>query len=72
MTKNPNEIPNYSPTPEQLEAIFAQTAQHQIDAQERERRAREWPHHIEKLLTTLVDHVAMLEARVGKMETGSD
>lgn len=61
-------IEKHTLTQEQLEQIFARSAEQAMRQREAERRAREWPHQVDELLVLVVRKVAALEARIATLE----
>ena len=65
---NPNEVPKYEPTPEMLDQIAASRAASAAEQSQAERRALEWPMHVNEALECLARGVGSLQARLAVLE----
>ncbi len=67
---HPNYVPTYTPTAEEFDQILAQSTAQILGQKEAERRLKEWPSNIERLLVAAADRINDLEARMTVLEAG--
>jgi hypothetical protein len=72
---NPNEVPTFELSREELDAVFARTTADLIKERAARQRAADWPLHVNEALIALTrkvvsqdERIAGLEAQLAKLE----
>lgn len=70
MTTHPNDVPKYSLTAEDREAMFERQMERLSRDRDQRQRDAEWPMLVNELLQTLAGRVQALEAEVAALRQG--